>query len=271
MSIHPTAIVDPGAELGRDVHIGAFALIERDVRIGDRCTIGPRVSILQGTTLGSGCRVHTGAVLGDLPQDVAFKGQVSSVRIGNDCWIREYVTIHRGTKEETVTEVGNGCLLMGLSHLAHNVRLGQQVVVVNGALLAGYVEVGDRAFISGNVAIHQFVRIGRLAMIGGGAGVSQDVPPFCTVRPMMANAVMGLNIVGLRRAGFTPAQRHAIKQAFVLLFRSRLNVRDALVRIRAEIPDDPLVREMADFAGASKRGICRLYSGAVEPEGAESS
>jgi UDP-N-acetylglucosamine acyltransferase len=258
MSIHPTALVDSSAVLGRDVEIGPFAIVEGQVEIGDGCVIGPRASVLAHTTLGAGCRVHTGAVLGDLPQDLAFTNEPSYVRIGNYCVIREYVTIHRGTKPGSVTTMGDHCFLMANAHLAHNAKLGDHVILANGALIAGYAEVGDRAFISGNVAVHQFVRIGRLAMMGGGSGVSKDVPPFCLVPGLTANRVACLNLVGMKRAGFTPEQRQQAKDAFRILYRDGLTVTDAVAAIRTAFPEPGPAQEMADFTAHSKRGICRF-------------
>jgi len=253
--IHKTAIIDVAAELGKDVSVAPFAYIEGNVRIGDNCVIGPHASVLRYTTLGEKCIVHAGAVLGDLPQDLAFSGCDSFVKIGANCVIREGVTVHRGTKPGTTTEIGDNCFLMGFSHFAHNVKLGKNVIVVNGALLAGYVEVGDRAFISGNVVVHQFVRIGRLAMLGGGCGVSKDVPPFCTVSPLAVNTVLGLNIVGMRRAGLTPEQRMEVKRAFKILYGSGLNTREAVQEI-ADTMKSELAREFVSFVQSSKRGIC---------------
>jgi UDP-N-acetylglucosamine acyltransferase len=198
--------------------------------------------------------VHAGAVLGDLPQDLGFQGGDSFLRIGANCMLREGLTIHRGTKPGSATEIGDGCFLMANAHFAHNVKLGNGVIVVSGALLAGYVEVGDRAFISGNAVVHQFVRIGRLAMLGGISGVSKDVPPFFTVRPGAVNRVLGVNIVGLRRAGFKPDERQAIREAFKLLYRSGLNVTDAVARLRGATPAAPVL-EICDFIDQSRRGI----------------
>jgi len=263
MSIHPTALVDPAAELAPDVDIGPYAVVGPRVRIGARCAIGPHAVVHPFVTLGEGCRVHAHAVLGDLPQDLGFAGGESAVEIGAGCTIREGVTIHRGTKPGTATVVGKGCFLMANSHLAHNVRLGDGVILANGALLGGYVEVGDRAFVSGNAAVHQFVRVGRLAMVSGLAAVSKDAPPFCTLHSVITNRISGLNVVGMRRAGLTSAQRLEVKRAFALLFRSGLNVRDAIARIRAEIPEGP-GRELADFAAASKRGLCAMRGGGAE-------
>lgn len=265
MSIHPTAIVNSGAQLGANVTIGPYCVIEADVKIGDNTLIGPHVTILPYTTIGAGCNIHANAVLGDLPQDTGFKDAVSYVRIGANCVIREGVTIHRGTKPETETVAGDGCYLMANSHLAHNVRLGNGVILANGALLAGYVEVGDRAFISGNAVIHQFCRVGRLAMLGGGGAISKDLPPFCIVRYSQINALAGLNIVGLRRGGISAPDRIAIKRAFHIVYQSGLNVTQSVARIRAESPTG-VVLEFCEFIETSKRGICR-FEGQVAEDG----
>lgn len=263
MNIHPTAIVNSRAQLGANISIGPYCVIEADVKIGDNTLIGPHVTILPYTMIGAGCNIHANAVLGDLPQDTGFKDAVSYVRIGANCIIREGVTIHRGTKPETETVAGEGCYLMANSHLAHNVRLGNQVILANGALLAGYAEVGDRAFISGNAVIHQFCRVGRLAMLGGGGAISKDLPPFCTARYAHINEVAGLNIVGLRRGGVSAPDRMAIKRAFHTLYRSGLNVTQAVERIRAESPAG-VVLEFCEFIEQSKRGICRFEGQAAE-------
>ena len=263
MSIHPSAVVDPGAAIGASVTIGPFAFIDRDTQIGDGCVIGPHSAILRHTSLGSHCRVHGCAVLGDLPQDLAFKNEPSYVKIGSNCIFREGVTIHRGTKPGTSTVVGDNCFLMANSHLAHNVQLGNGVIIANGALLAGYVEVGERAFISGNAVIHQFVRIGRLAMLSGCSGIGKDVPPFCTTVGLSRNRIAGLNVVGLRRAGIGPEERQAIRGAIKLLYRSGLNVSQALERIKREY-SHPAVQEICAFIEASKRGICAMREEAEE-------
>jgi UDP-N-acetylglucosamine acyltransferase len=259
MSIHPTAVVDPGAVIGANVAIGPFAFIDRDTQIGDGCVIGPHSVILRYTSLGRNCRVHACAVLGDLPQDLAFKDEPSYVKIGANCVFREGVTIHRGTKPGTSTIVGDNCFLMANSHLAHNVQLGNGVIIANGALLAGYVEVGERAFISGNAVIHQFVRIGRLAMLSGVSGIGKDVPPFCTTVGVCRNRIAGLNVVGLRRAGIGPEERQAIRSTIKILYRSGLNVSQALERIKKEFTQ-PAVQEICAFVEASKRGICTMHA-----------
>ena len=255
MNIHSSAVVASGATLGTNVSVGPFAFVDDQVSIGDNAVIGPHAVILRHTSLGEGCRVHACAVLGDLPQDLAFKDCDTQVKVGRRCVIREHVTVHRGTKEGTATEIGDDCFLMATAHVAHNVRLGNRVIIANGTMLGGYVEIGDRAFISGAVVVHQFVRIGRLAMVGGNAGLGKDVPPFCMVAGMERNAVAGLNVIGLRRAGLGPAERQAVKAAFKLLYQSGLNVTQAVAQIVAEYPSGP-ARELADFVAQSHRGIC---------------
>ncbi|MEI6808691.1 MAG: acyl-ACP--UDP-N-acetylglucosamine O-acyltransferase [bacterium] len=255
MSIHATAIVDKGAVIGSNVTIGPFACIEANTVIGDGTTIGPHVVIFQHSTIGAGCKIHAGVVIGDLPQDLSFKETVSHVRIGAGCTIREGVTIHRGTKSGSATEIGNECFLMANAHFAHNVKLGNSVIVANGVLCAGYVEVGDRAFISGNCAVHQFVKIGRLAMLGGLSAVSQDVPPFFITRPTSLNTIAACNVVGMRRAKFSSDERTQVRKAFSILYRSGLNVHQALQQIRSALNSAPVL-ELCEFIEQSKRGIC---------------
>ena len=259
MSVHEKAVVDDGVDLGRDVSVGPMSYIQEGVTIGDGCVIGPHVTILRHTTLGSGCNVHAGAVLGGDPQDLAFKGGESFVRIGAGCTIREGVTIHRGTTEGSATETGDNCFLMAFSHLAHNVKLGNGVVVTNGALLGGYVEVGDKAFLSANCMIHQFVKVGRLVMFSAGASATKDVPPFVMLDHLSFNSIVGLNVVGLRRAGIPPGERSEIKRAFKLLYRSRLNISQAVERIRESFESGPAM-EFCSFIENSERGVCGIRS-----------
>jgi UDP-N-acetylglucosamine acyltransferase len=264
MKIHPSAIVESGAKIGNNVEIGPFCYICNDVEIGDDCRLVNSITVLPHTKIGRGCRIHSNAVLGDLPQDIAFKEEISYVEIGEDCHIREGVTIHRGTKGGSKTTVGNGCLLMANSHLAHNVQVGNNVIVANGALLAGYVQVGDRAFISGNCLVHQFARIGRFVMMAGGSATFRDVPPFCMTRNQSANSVMGLNSIGLRRAGLSTADRLELKRAFKVIYKSNLLIGEAIAQLEADF-DHPLVTEMLEFIKSSERGICRyIYSGSED-------
>ena len=255
MSIHPTAVVEAGARLGSGVKVGPFCYIQKDTEIGDDGELQSHVTVLAHTTLGRRCQVHAGAVLGGAPQDHGFKGDVSCVRIGDDCVLRESVTVNRGTKPGTATIIGDRCMLMANAHCAHNVELGTDVTIANSTALAGYVTVGDRAFISGTISIHQFVRIGRLAMVGLTAVLTKDLPPFCLIGPGEVSQVGGMNIIGMRRAGMSAADRAAVKTAFKTLFRSGLNVQQALARLDEQAAV-PVIKEMADFIRGSKRGIC---------------
>jgi UDP-N-acetylglucosamine acyltransferase len=254
VQIHPTSAIESGAKIGENVKIGPFCYIRHDVEIGNNCILDAHVTLLPYTSIGQNCHLHSNVVLGDLPQDLAFKDEPSYVQIGNNCSLREGVTIHRGTKAGSVTTVGNNCLLMANSHLAHNVLLGNDVIVANGALLAGYVEVGDRAFISGNCLVHQFVRIGRLVMMAGGSAAQKDIPPFCMTRSTTLNKVMGLNSIGLRRAGLTSEERLTLKRAFKILYQSNLLIPEALTKLETEF-DSALVQEICDFIHQSQRGI----------------
>lgn len=257
--IHATAVVDGSAHIGRGVIIGPFCFVDQDVRIGDGCVLGPHVSILRHTTLGAGVTVHGGAVLGDVPQDREFSGEESYLRIGDRCTVREGATAHRGTKPKTTTVIGNGCMLMAFSHVAHNVVVGDNVTICNGALIAGYAEIGDQAFISGNCLVHQFVRIGRIAMLAGGSAISMDLPPFLMTPGMSGNQVLRPNVVGLRRAGYGSAERAQVKRAFDMVYRSGFIVSKAVEAIKTQCEGD-LAIEFADFVSASRRGICRLFT-----------
>ena len=254
--IHPTAILSPGAQLGTDVQIGPFAYVAATARIGDGCILGPHAIVLDYVTLGARCKVHSGAVIGDLPQDLSFKEAPSYVVTGDDCVFREGVTIHRGTKPETATRIGNRVYMMANSHAAHNVEIGDQSIFANGVLLAGYVTVGERCFFGGNAGVHQFCHVGRFAMVGAAHIVTKDLPPYCITPTDGCSQVAGLNTVGLRRAGFTPEQRAQIKIAFNLLYRSGLNTTQAKARLRAET-GNPYAAEFAYFLDHAKRGICR--------------
>lgn len=257
MAIHPTAVIDSEAEIGVNVTVGPFAFVDAQTQIGDNCVIGPHTTIFCFTTLDNNCRVHAGAVLGDLPQDRAFEGCESYVHIGANTVIREAATVNRGTKPGSVTEIGPDCFLMATAHVAHNCRLGQGVVLCNSAILGGYVEVGDQAFISANCLIHQFTRIGRLVMMAGGSIITKDVPPFCMTHRRSANTLAGLNTVGLRRHGFSSEERQSIKRAFDTLFRSNLNISEA-VRKLERYSGSPHVQEFACFINASQRGVCTM-------------
>jgi UDP-N-acetylglucosamine acyltransferase len=254
-AVAPTARVHPDAVIGPGTRIGEFCVIEQDVVIGANCLLEPYVFVKRWTTLGDGNEISAGAALGTDPFDKVFTGERSYLRIGHRNKIREHWTISRGTKPESATEIGDGNFIMSSGHIAHNCKVGNNVVIASCALLAGYVEVEDQAFISGGVAVHQFSKIGRLAMVGGNASVNSDVPPFFLyaggyVRPN------GINSVGLRRAGFAAAATSALKTAYRLLYRSGLHLAEALSRIETEVAT-PEALHLVAFIRASKRGICR--------------
>ncbi len=257
--IHPTAVIHPDAELGTDVIIGPYVVIEGPAIIGDGCEIQAHAVIGGHVEMGKDNVIGYGAIIGGDPQDFAFKPEVrSSVRIGNGNKIREYATIHRGTTEGTSTVLGDGCFLMGGAHLAHNVLLGNHVIIANNALLGGHVHVGERVFIGGGCVFHQFIRIGRLAICQGSSAFSKDIPPFTIAAER--NGIAGLNVVGLRRAGLSAAQRSEIKEAFRMLYRSNMNTTQALAAVQ-ELALGAEAREFFDFvAGAKKRGLCDLLA-----------
>jgi UDP-N-acetylglucosamine acyltransferase len=255
MLIAPTACIDPRASIGPDVRIGDYCVIEADVAIGAGCRLEPYVYVKRWTTLGEANEISAGTVLGTDPLDKNFTGERSYLRIGNRNKIREHYTISRGTQPESVTEIGDDNYIMTAGHIAHNCRIGSRTVICSCALVAGHVEVEDGAFISGGVVIHQFSRIGELAMIGGNTRVNSDVPPYMLCSDFNA-AVKGLNVVGLKRAGFGPADISALKKAYRILFRSRLKLEEALQRIEVECPTAH-TRHLVDFIRRSERGICR--------------
>jgi UDP-N-acetylglucosamine acyltransferase len=261
MAIHPsaavasTARVHPDAVIGPDTRVGEFCVIEADVEIGAGCVFEPYVYVKRWTTLGERNEISAGTVLGTDPLDKGFSGERSYLRIGHGNKIREHYTISRGTAPESVTEIGDGNYIMTSGHIAHNCRVGSNVVIASCALLAGYVEVEDQAFISGGVVIHQFSKIGRLAMIGGNTRVNSDVPPFFLYSGFDVQA-KGLNVVGLKRAGYKASDLATLKKAYHTLYRSGLKLEEALHRIETEIAT-PETLHLAAFIRRSERGICR--------------
>lgn len=255
MEISPTAIVHPRAKLAHDVSIGPFCLIEEDVEIGPGTRLDSHVIIKRYTTLGENNHLYPGVVLGNDPEDKNFSGARSYLKIGNRNIFREYSSVSRGTPPESSTVVGDDNYIMIGVHVAHNGRLGNDVVVCNNCSLAGYVEVEDGAFLSGGVVVHQFSRIGRLAMIGGNTRVNLDVPPFLLVSDFNV-AAKGLNLVGLKRAGVSPEAVRQLKRAYQILYRSHLPLQEALGRIEQEIPTEE-ARQLVGFIRRSERGICR--------------
>lgn len=261
--VHPTAVIHPEAQLGAGVSVGPYAVIEGAAVIGDECEIQAHAVVGAQVTMGKSNVIGYGAIVGGDPQDFAFKKNVrSEVRIGNGNKIREYCTLHRGTSEGSATIVGNNCFLMAGAHLAHNVRLGDNVILANNALLGGHVIVEDRVFIGGGCVFHQHIRVGRLAICQGLSAFSKDVPPFTLGAER--NGVAGLNVIGLRRAGFGPTQRAEIKDAFALLYRRGFNTGQALAEA-GKVSWGPEAREFFSFvAAAKKRGICAFLGDAPE-------
>ncbi len=252
--IAPTARVHPYASIGPHSHIGEFCVIESDVEMGVGCMLEPYVYIKRWTRMGDYNEISSGTVLGSDPLDKAFSGERSFLIMGNNNKIREHFTISRGTDPDSETRIGNGNYIMTSGHIAHNCTLWNDIVVASSALVAGYVEIESQAFLSGGVVVHQHSRIGRLAMIGGNTRVNSDLPPYFLYSDFNV-AAKGLNVVGLRRAGFSRQDFQALKLAFKLLYRSGLNRKEALARILAEAPNEH-TRHLVEFIEASKRGIC---------------
>jgi UDP-N-acetylglucosamine acyltransferase len=254
-----TAVIHPDAVIGAGTRIGEYCVVDPDVVIGRNCLLEPYVYVKRWTTIGDNNEISAGTALGTDPLDKTFSGERSYLIIGSNNKIREHYTISRGTSPESETRIGDGNYIMTSGHIAHNCRLGNNIVVASCALLAGYVEVDDQAFISGNVSVQQFSKIGRLAMVSGLARVNSDLPPFFLYAGFNVVAI-GLNVVGLRRAGFSSEQRQTLKAAYKLLYRSGLNLADAAERIQRELPG-PETQQLLDFIARSKRGIAREAPG----------
>lgn len=257
MTVHRTAVIAEGAIVHETADIGPFAVIGPNVKIGAGTKIGAHCVIDGDTTIGDNCHIFAGAAIGLEPQDLKYKNEPTGVIIGNNCVIREYVTIHRAT-QEGYTTLGDNCFLMNYSHIAHNCKVGNGVIMANNTTLAGYVEVGDGAVFAGMVILHQFIKVGRFCMLGGMTGSRVDLPPFtlCDGRPGM---VRGLNIIGLRRNKMGPDKRSAIKQAYKLLYRSGLNHTQAIAKIKEELPKFEELDEVCDFFANSKRGVALFF------------
>jgi UDP-N-acetylglucosamine acyltransferase len=252
--IHPSAIISPGAQLDPSVEVGPFSVVDGHVSIGPGCRIGPHVYITGHTTIGPGNAFHAHSVIGDAPQDVKYKNTPTRLRIGAGNLFREGCTVHRSAKPEEDTVIGSDNFLMANSHVGHNARMGNNIILANGALLAGHAEVEDRAFISGNCLVHQFVRVGRLAIMRGGSAISQDLPPFTIVRD--DNNLCGLNTIGLRRAGFSVAERTELKRLYQKLFFSGVNLSKAVAEAKQEAVSES-AKHLLEFIATSKRGVCR--------------
>ncbi|MEB3237262.1 MAG: acyl-ACP--UDP-N-acetylglucosamine O-acyltransferase [Candidatus Sericytochromatia bacterium] len=270
IELHPTAVVHPSARLADGVVVGPYAVIGEDVQIGARTTVGPHVVIEPHTTLGDDCRIFPGAVLGAVPQDLKFDGERTRCIIGDRNTIRECVTINRGTAASGETRVGHDNLLMAYVHVAHDCVVGNGIVLANAATLAGHVTVGDGAVVGGLVGVHQFCRIGALAMIGAMSRIVQDVPPYALAEGSPPR-VSGTNVIGLRRAGVAAEVRTALKEAYRILYRQRLNVGQAVAAIEAEpaLMEQAEVRHLVAFVKGGTRGLVGIArrQGPAEVEG----
>lgn len=254
--IHPTALVSPGASIGSDVCIGAYAIIGDHTVVGDGCRIEPHAQILPGVEMGSGNLIDRGAVIGGNPQSIGFNpATTSGVRIGNNNVIREHVTVHRSIRDGGFTVIGDGNFLMAGCHVGHDSVLGNQNVVANAVLIAGHVTTGNRCFLGGGAVFHQFIRIGDCAMAQGNSSFSADVPPYCIVSGL--NTVNGLNATGLKRAGFTPAERLALRRAWHHVYRHPAGPARAAQEALDAANHEPPVRTFLTFLAATgPRGIC---------------
>src|SRR5512144_2804365 len=252
-NIHPTALVDPGAQIGDGVDIGPFAIVGEGCVVGDGCIIAARATLERNVKLGQRVKVGSGSVLGGDPQDLKFKGEHTTVEIGEGTTIREYTTINRGTTQSYKTTVGANCFLMSYVHLAHDCHVGNGVIISNGTQLAGHVTIDEKAILSGLVAVHQFATIGRYSFIGGCSRVAKDVPPYVKA---VGNPIKlyGLNTVGLERNGFPEDVRRELKRAYKLFFKSELNLSQARARAEAELHPYPEIREFLAFFERSDRG-----------------
>jgi UDP-N-acetylglucosamine acyltransferase len=245
--------VDPGAELGADVEVLPYTVIEAGVTIGDRCQIGPHTVIRRGTAIGSDCHISVGAVLGEPPQDRKYQGEETYLRIGNGNQIREYVTLHRATGEGESTIIGDNNMIMAYCHAGHNVRVGNHCSITNCVQLSGHCVLEDYVIMGGMSGLHQFVTVGTMAMVGGMSRNARDVPPYCIVEGNPAE-VRSLNAIGLERRGLSAEVRGHLRQAFRLIFRSEHNVSDALTAVAEQVTMSPEVQYLCDFVGRTAAG-----------------
>lgn len=254
MKIHPSACVSAEAEIDPSVEIGPFCYIAAGVRLAAGCRLLANVSIHENTTLGEGTTVYEGAVLGGLPQHLSVPEQTGRLVIGARNTIREHVTIHRAMQAGAATTIGDECLLMVGAHVAHDCQIGNHVILTNGVMLGGHVQIGDRACLGGNAAVHQFCRIGRLAMVGGCSKVTQDIPPFTLTDGGTAAMIVGLNRVGLRRAGFSREEVLSLKSAYRLIYREGLAFHETISALRERFPVG-VAAEFAEFFENGRRGF----------------
>jgi UDP-N-acetylglucosamine acyltransferase len=255
--IHETALIDPKAAIDAGVEIGPYCIVKKGVRIGKGTKLLSHVIIEGNSEIGENCTIHPFSSIGFTPQDLKYRGEHTRLVIGSNNIIREYVTIHRASVggDETTT-VGNNNFIMGYVHIAHDCKLGSNIIMANSATLAGHVLVEDYAYIGGLSAVHQFTRIGSHTMVGGLSGVSQDIPPYMIASGERAK-LFGPNAIGLKRHGFSDQTINAIKKAYKILFREKRTLKDAIRKVREDFPDSPEIRHLIEFIEKNKRGICR--------------
>ncbi|MEZ4650636.1 MAG: acyl-ACP--UDP-N-acetylglucosamine O-acyltransferase [Candidatus Eisenbacteria bacterium] len=256
MTIDPSARVADGAQLGEDVQIGPWCIVDAGVRLGDGCILDSMVKVTGDTELGPGCHLHHGAVVGTPPQDLKYRGAVAPVRVGARSVFREYSTVNMPTAEGELTQIGSDCLIMAYAHVAHNCLLGDHVILANSVNLAGHIEIGDYAIIGGVTPVHQFVKIGAHSIIGGGSRVPTDVAPYVKAAGSPIK-VFGVNTIGLQRRGFSEETQQVLRRLYRIFFRSPLLKDQALAQIREELPDIPEVRVFTEFVERSERGLAR--------------
>jgi UDP-N-acetylglucosamine acyltransferase len=257
MSIHPTAVIEPGAQIDPTCEIGPLAVVGPHVRMGPRNVLSAHAVVTGRTTLGEGNRVFPHAVLGEIPQDLKYGGEPTELVVGDRNTFRECVTINLGTAQGGgVTRIGSRCLFMANSHIGHDCQIGDGAIIANSVALAGHVVLEDHVHFSGLAAAHQFTRVGRLSFVSGLTGITMDVPPYCTVTGGRAE-LAGLNTIGLQRAGMTEEQIGRVKQAYKIAFRSNLGLAEAIAQLEAEFGEHPEVAHFAAFLKASQRGVTR--------------
>ncbi len=254
IEIHPTAVVDKDAQISENVTVGAFAVVDADVVIGEGTSIGPHTYIANGARIGKNCRIHNGAVVATLPQDLKFGGESTLFEIGDNTTIREFCTLNRGTLAHGKSSIGSNCLLMAYAHVAHDCEVGNNVIMANGVQLGGHVTIEEWAIIGGMTPVHQFCHVGQHCMVGGAFRVVQDIPPYILASDEPLRFA-GLNSIGLRRRGFSSETLLQLKRVYKVLYRSNLNVTQALERIKAEFEMIPEIQNVVRFIETSDRGI----------------
>jgi len=255
--IHATAVIHSTAKLDPTVEIGPYAVIGENTVLGPRVKVGPH-AVVEFAEIAEGCRIHAGAFVGTAPQDLKYRGEETKLLLGPGCVVREAVTLNRGTAATSVTKIGARCLFMAYSHVAHDCAIGNEVILANSVAVAGHCEIGDWAIIGGMVGLHQFVRVGKLAMIGAGAMVPLDIPPYALAWGDRAR-LSGLNLIGLRRRGFSPEMIKDLKKVYREVFDPSAPLKEHLARLTAQERTAP-VKEFLSFIQTSRRGICRPAS-----------